>query len=95
MCNTATLGFIRRLKDDNGNYIYNPVVGGPDTILGYSVAENPAMASRKGAEETANMLSARVGRATYLSADQLQGNKDPGAEAVAKLFEYLVGRGGS
>lgn len=44
MCNTATLGFIRRLKDDNGNYIYNPVVGGPDTILGYSVAENPAMA---------------------------------------------------
>ena len=53
------------------------------------------MASRKGAEETANMLSARVGRATYLSADQLQGNKDPGAEAVAKLFEYLVGRGGS
>ena len=61
----------------------------------FARAEDPAMASRKGAEETAKMISARVGRATYLSADQLQGNKDPGAEAVAKLFEYLVGRGGS
>ena len=44
MCNTATLGFIRRLKDDNNQYIYNPVVGGPDTILGFPVVENPAMA---------------------------------------------------
>jgi len=61
----------------------------------FARAEDPAMASRKGAEETAKMISARVGRATYLSADQLQGNKDPGAEAVAKLFEYLVGHGDS
>ena len=53
---------------------------------------DPAEASREGAEATAKMVRARVGRATYLSADQLQGNKDPGAEAVAKLFEYLVKR---
>ena len=64
-------------------------------LSAFARAENPAIASRKGADETANMVSARVGRATYLSADQLQGHKDPGAEAVAKLFEYLVGRGGS
>ena len=64
-------------------------------LSAFALAENPAIASRKGADETANIISARVGRATYLSADQLQGNKDPGAEAVAKLFEYLVGRGGS
>tara|TARA_B100001057_G_scaffold495991_1_gene596285 strand:+ start:701 stop:901 length:201 start_codon:yes stop_codon:yes gene_type:complete len=51
-----------------------------------------AKASREGAEATAKMVSARVGRATYLSAEQLQGNKDPGAEAVAKLFEYLLKR---
>ena len=53
---------------------------------------DPAKASREGAEGTAKMVRARVGRATYLSADQLQGNKDPGAEAVAKLFEYLTKR---
>ena len=46
MCNTATLGAIRRLKDDNNQYIYNPQVGGPDTILGYPVIENPAMADQ-------------------------------------------------
>jgi HK97 family phage major capsid protein len=44
MANTATVGFIRRLKDDNNQYIYNPQVGGPDTILGYPILENPAMA---------------------------------------------------
>lgn len=46
MCNTATLGAIRKLKDDNNQYIYNPQVGGPDTILGYPVIENPAMADQ-------------------------------------------------
>lgn len=44
MANTATLGAIRRLKDDDNRYIYDPVVGGPDTILGFPVLENPAMA---------------------------------------------------
>jgi HK97 family phage major capsid protein len=44
MANTSTMGAIRRLKDDNNQYIYNPQVGGPDTILGYPVLENPAMA---------------------------------------------------
>lgn len=44
MANTSTLGAIRRLKDDNNQYIYNPQVGGPDTILGFPVIENPAMA---------------------------------------------------
>jgi len=44
MCNTTTLGVIRKLKDDNNQYIYNPQVGGPDTILGFPILENPAMA---------------------------------------------------
>lgn len=44
MASTATMGFIRRLKDDDGRYIYDPQVGGPDTVLGYSIIENPAMA---------------------------------------------------
>jgi len=45
MVNTSTLGAIRRLKDDAGAYILDPVVGGPDRILGYPVFENPAVAS--------------------------------------------------
>jgi HK97 family phage major capsid protein len=44
MVNTKTLGFIRRLKDGAGQYIYNPVVGQPSTILGMPVYENPAVA---------------------------------------------------
>lgn len=44
-CNTSTLGAIRKLKDDNGNYILDVVAGGPSTILGFPVFENPAMAS--------------------------------------------------
>ena len=58
----------------------------------FADSADPALPSRKGADSTAAMVSARVGRATYLSAEQLQGNKDPGAEAVAKLFEYLAKR---
>jgi HK97 family phage major capsid protein len=45
MANTQTVGVIRRLKDDDGAYIYNPQVGGPDTILGFPILENPAMAN--------------------------------------------------
>jgi HK97 family phage major capsid protein len=46
MVNTSTLGAIRRLKDNNGSYILDPV--GPEgvsTILGRPVFENPAVAS--------------------------------------------------
>jgi HK97 family phage major capsid protein len=45
MVNTSTLGAIRRLKDNNGSYILDPVVGGPSTILGLPVFENPAIQS--------------------------------------------------
>ena len=45
MVNTTTLGAIRQLKDGNGSYVLNPVVGGPDTILGFPVIENPAVDS--------------------------------------------------
>jgi HK97 family phage major capsid protein len=43
--NTTTLGAIRKLKDDDGQYILDVVAGGPSTILGFPVFENPAMAS--------------------------------------------------
>jgi dihydroxyacetone kinase len=49
-------------------------------------------AARAGANHTATLLKAEAGRAAYVSADQLKGNVDPGAEAVARLFEYLAER---
>lgn len=32
----------------------------------------------------------KAGHAAYINADQLEGNVDPGAEAAARLFEYLA-----
>lgn len=49
-----------------------------------------AQAARKGADATAGITRARAGRSTYLAAEILAGNNDPGAEAVARLFEALA-----
>ncbi|MGO4111788.1 dihydroxyacetone kinase subunit DhaK [Rhizobium ruizarguesonis] len=49
-----------------------------------------AKAAREGADNTASMLKARSGRASYVGADQLAGHVDPGAEAVARLFEAIA-----
>lgn len=49
-----------------------------------------AVAARAGAAETAQIRRAKAGRAAYLNAEQLYGNVDPGAEAVARLFEQLA-----
>ncbi|MGO7530436.1 dihydroxyacetone kinase subunit DhaK [Rhizobium leguminosarum] len=49
-----------------------------------------AKAAREGADNTASMLKARSGRASYVGADQLAGHVDPGAEAAARLFEAIA-----
>ncbi len=49
-----------------------------------------AVAARQGANGTANILRAKAGRASYISEDRLSGHNDPGAEAVALLFERLA-----
>lgn len=54
--------------------------------------EGAAWAARNGANFTATLLQAKAGRASYISAAQLDGHVDPGAEAVARLFEYLADR---
>lgn len=51
-----------------------------------------AEAARAGADLTATLLHAKAGRAAYVNAKQLEGHVDPGAEAVARLFEYLAVR---
>lgn len=49
-----------------------------------------AVAARKGADHTATIVKAKAGRSSYVSAAQLEGHVDPGAEAVARLFEHLA-----
>ena len=49
-----------------------------------------ATAARAGAKSTAAMAKAKAGRSAYISADHLVGHVDPGAEAVARLFEQLA-----
>ncbi len=51
--------------------------------------EAAAAAARTGADGTSRILMAKAGRATYVSAENLAGNNDPGAEAVARLFEQM------
>lgn len=50
-----------------------------------------ARAARAGASRTGEMARAKAGRAAYLNPEQLKGQIDPGAEAVARLFEGLAG----
>ena len=52
--------------------------------------EAAAKAAREGADATAQITTARAGRASYVSSSNLAGHNDPGAEAVAVLFEHLV-----
>ncbi len=51
-----------------------------------------AGAARAGADATAAITRARAGRASYLAEGSLAGHNDPGAEAVARLFEHLARR---
>jgi dihydroxyacetone kinase len=57
--------------------------------LGESVAA-AAGAARQGANFTATLTRAKAGRAAYINAKHLEGHVDPGAEAVARLFEHLA-----
>jgi len=49
-----------------------------------------AKAARGGAEATAAIHRAKAGRAAYVPSENLKGHNDPGAEAVARVFEALV-----
>jgi dihydroxyacetone kinase len=49
-----------------------------------------AKAARIGADATAKIARAKAGRSAYVPEDNLIGHNDPGAEAVARLFEALT-----
>ena len=53
MANGSTIGKLRTLKDDAGNYLYQVNVGQADSFAGYEVVENPHMASTGTAGELA------------------------------------------
>jgi dihydroxyacetone kinase len=48
-----------------------------------------AAAARRGAELTATMVKARAGRSSYVPTEALRGVADPGAVAIAKVFDAL------
>lgn len=53
MMNTSSLGVVRKLKDNNGAYIFSPALAdGNDRVLSYPVFENPAMASNASATKS-------------------------------------------
>lgn len=49
-----------------------------------------AAAARTGADSTASIHRAKAGRAAYVPEENLKGHNDPGAEAVALLFNALA-----
>jgi len=49
-----------------------------------------AKAAREGADATAKIGRAKAGRAAYVPEENLLGNNDPGAEAVARVFARLA-----
>ncbi|VAV86591.1 Dihydroxyacetone kinase, ATP-dependent [hydrothermal vent metagenome] len=58
-------------------------------MRGRSMAE-AALTARAGANATAQMSNARAGRASYVHTDNLLGVIDPGAEAMARIFETIA-----
>ena len=56
---------------------------------GNTLAE-AAQAARTGAQATASLTTAKAGRSAYVPKSALEGIVDPGAEAVARVFEALA-----
>jgi dihydroxyacetone kinase len=61
-----------------------------ESLVGGSNLQSAALAARHGANLTGQMQSAKAGRSAHVAARNLSGNVDPGAEAVAILFERLA-----
>lgn len=51
--------------------------------------EEIAKNAREGAESTKKVVKTDFGRSSYVSEQFLEGNVDPGAESIARVFEAL------
>jgi HK97 family phage major capsid protein len=94
MVNSSTLGAIRKLKDDNGAYILDVVAGGPSTILGIPVIENPAVAEIATGEKAVffghwpSVKISTTGLMTSVSTDAYFAN-----DVIGYRFTYRLGAG--
>lgn len=92
MCDALMVGLARMQEIGGANVGDRTMVDALQPALEslpHGLAE-AARAARQGADRTAHMERARAGRSSYLGSDQLKGHLDPGAEAVARLFERLL-----
>lgn len=62
-----------------------------ETLADGQNPEAAAQSARSGADDTASMRKAGAGRSSLVPEQALEGVVDPGAEAVARLFEALAG----
>jgi len=69
------------------------VVPAIDVLAGGGSLDEAAAAARQGADGTQHVESTAVGRSSYLSKDSLSGVVDPGASAVATIFEAVASAG--
>ena len=63
-----------------------------DALIAKGGLAAAAAKARDGADATSRMHVARAGRSSYLEARSLAGVNDPGAEAIARIFEGLARR---
>lgn len=63
---------------------------GLEALLDGKSMDEAAVAARQGADATARMKKARAGRSSYVGSDRLAGISDPGAEAIARVFESIA-----
>jgi dihydroxyacetone kinase len=61
-----------------------------EALIETATLTQAAAAARAGADRTAALIKAGAGRSAYVPAAALQGVTDPGAEAVALLFEDIA-----
>ncbi len=60
-----------------------------EALLNGKSVSDAANAAREGADATAMMDQARAGRSAYVPSENLRGVTDPGAEAIALVFEEI------
>jgi HK97 family phage major capsid protein len=93
LLNRSTLAAVRKLKDDQGQYIWQPglAVGQPNTILGSPYAELPDMPG-----EAANATPIAFGdlKRAYTVVDRIQLSvlRDPFTQATAGKIRFIARR---
>lgn len=92
----AIVAGIRRMQDYGGartgdRTMLDALMPAAEALADGGSPADAARAAREGADATADMGRARAGRSAYVRDEALAGIKDPGAEAVARVFEALAG----